>query len=169
MNRIFKRKLVFCKSLFTVQFYPIYKRGKKNLKKKKKKKTSAGAYPGAPFYKSSFYKSSPVQSSPVQKYSIPFQRAKRKHTNMASSYPALYFRVILLLFLASLVSGRPVLSATSYPQVIYQGHPTSIFGKYLFGRRFKIQHFRNISCKISCLPASPGIFEHLKNGIITHF
>ena len=64
MNRIFKRKLVFCKSLFTVQFYPIYKRGKKNLKKKKKK-TSAGAYPGAPFYKSSFYKSSPVQSSPV--------------------------------------------------------------------------------------------------------
>ena len=24
--------------------------------------------------------------------------------------------------------------------------------------------FRNICCKISCLPASPKIFEHLKNG-----
>ena len=26
-----------------------------------------------------------------------------------------------------------------------------------------------ICCKISCLPASPRIFEHLKNGIIAHF
>ena len=51
----------------------------------------------------------------------------------------------------------------------YQGHPTSIFGKYLFGRRFEIQSFRNICCKISCLPASPRIFEHLKKGIIAHF
>ena len=51
----------------------------------------------------------------------------------------------------------------------YQGHPTSIFGKYLFGRRFEIQNFQNICCKISCLPASPRIFEHLKNGIIAQF
>ena len=42
----------------------------------------------------------------------------------------------------------------------YQGHPTTIFGKYLFGRRFEIQNFRNICCKISCLPNSPRIFEH---------
>ena len=28
-----------------------------------------------------------------------------------------------------------------------------------------LEHF----CKISCLPASPRIFEHLKNGIIPHF
>ena len=48
-------------------------------------------------------------------------------------------------------------------------HATSIFGKYLFGRLFEIQNFRNISCEISCLPASPKIFEHLKNGIIPHF
>ena len=41
---------------------------------------------------------------------------------------------------------------------MYQGHPTSIFGKYLFGRRFEIQNFWNICCKISCLPASPRIF-----------
>ena len=54
-----------------------------------------------------------------------------------------------------------------YPS--WQGHPTSIFGKYLFGRRFEIYNFRNICCKISCLPASPRIFEHLKNGIIAHF
>ena len=50
-----------------------------------------------------------------------------------------------------------------------QGHPTSIFRKYLFGRRFEIENFRNICCKISCLPASPRIFEHLKQGIIAHF
>ena len=50
-----------------------------------------------------------------------------------------------------------------------QGHSTSIFRKYLFGRRFEIQNFRNICSKISCLPASPRIFEHLKNGIIANF
>ena len=50
-----------------------------------------------------------------------------------------------------------------------QGHPTSIFGKYLFRRRFEIQNFRNICCKMSCLPASPRIFEHLKNGTTAHF
>ena len=34
-----------------------------------------------------------------------------------------------------------------------QGHPTAIFGKYLFGRRFEIQNFRNICCKfLTCLP-----------------
>ena len=38
--------------------------------------------------------------------------------------------------------------------LIKQGHPTSIFGKYLFGKRFEIENFRNICCKISCLPAS---------------
>ena len=43
-----------------------------------------------------------------------------------------------------------------------------VFGKYLFGRRFEILNFRNICCKISCLPAPPRIFEHLKNGIIAH-
>ena len=29
--------------------------------------------------------------------------------------------------------------------------------------------FANICCRTSCLPASPRIFEHLKNGIIAHF
>ena len=56
-----------------------------------------------------------------------------------------------------------------YTGATIQGHPTTIFGKYLFGRRFQIQNFRNICCKISCLPASPRIFELLKNGIIAHF
>ena len=50
-----------------------------------------------------------------------------------------------------------------------QGHPTSIFGKYLFGRRFEIRNVRNICCKMSCLPVSPRIFENLINGIIAHF
>ena len=30
-------------------------------------------------------------------------------------------------------------------------------------------NFQNICCKISCFPASPRIFKHLKNGIIAHF
>ena len=54
-------------------------------------------------------------------------------------------------------------------QIRLQGHPTTIFGKYLFGRRFEISNFRNICRQISCLPASPRIYEHLKNGIIAHF
>ena len=29
----------------------------------------------------------------------------------------------------------------------------TIFGKYLFGRRFEIWNFRNICSKMSCLPA----------------
>ena len=29
--------------------------------------------------------------------------------------------------------------------------------------------FRNIRCKISCLPTSPRIFKHQKNGIMAHF
>ena len=32
-----------------------------------------------------------------------------------------------------------------------------------------LRNFRNICCKISCLPASPGIFKHLKNGVIAQF
>ena len=32
----------------------------------------------------------------------------------------------------------------------------------------EIWNFQNICCKISCLPASPRIFERLKNGIIAH-
>ena len=52
---------------------------------------------------------------------------------------------------------------------IPQGHPTSIFGKYLFGRRFEIWNLWNICCKISCLLTSPRIFEPLKNGIIAYF
>ena len=53
-----------------------------------------------------------------------------------------------------------------YLFVKWQGHPTSIFGKYLIGSRFEIYNFRNICCKIFCLLASPRIFEHLKIGLI---
>ena len=35
------------------------------------------------------------------------------------------------------------------------GAPNVNFWKYLFGRRFEIQNFRNIFCKIYCLPTSP--------------
>ena len=50
-----------------------------------------------------------------------------------------------------------------------QGHPTAIFGKYLFGRQFEIWNFRNIVVKfLACVPLF-RIFEHLTNGIIAHF
>ena len=51
----------------------------------------------------------------------------------------------------------------------YRGTQRQFSEKYLFGRRFEIQNFRNNCCKISCLPASPRIFEHLKNCIIANF
>ena len=77
----------------------------------------------------------------------------------------------------SVTSSRTVISGLSEKKLskvfklllIKQGHPTSIFGKYLVRRRFEIQNFGNICCKISCLPASARIFEHLKNGISPHF
>ena len=50
-----------------------------------------------------------------------------------------------------------------------RGTQRQFSGKYLLGRRFEIYNFRSICCKISCLPVSPRIFEHLQNGIITHF
>ena len=51
----------------------------------------------------------------------------------------------------------------------WSGAPNDNFRKNLFGGRFDILNFRDICCKISYLPASPRIFEHVKNGIIAHF
>ena len=56
-------------------------------------------------------------------------------------------------------SPTPCLLYTLILSCTYQGHPTSIFRKYLFGRRFEIQNFLNICCKISCLAASSRIFR----------
>ena len=50
-----------------------------------------------------------------------------------------------------------------------QVHPRSIFWKYLFGRRFEDLEFLEHFLYNFCLPASPRIFEHLKNGLIAHF
>ena len=51
----------------------------------------------------------------------------------------------------------------------FRGTQRKFSEKYLFRRRFEIYNFRNICCKIYFLPASPRIFEHLKNGIIAYF
>ena len=69
---------------------------------------------------------------------------------------------LLSIFLASCFT---VTSFSKHPGSVKQGHPKSISGKYLFGRRYEIQDFQNIFCKICCLPASPRTFEHLKNGM----
>ena len=51
----------------------------------------------------------------------------------------------------------------------FRGTQRQFSGKYLFGRRFEIYNFRNVCCKISCVHASPRIFEHIKNGVFAHF
>ena len=56
-------------------------------------------------------------------------------------------RIHLYWFDGALIKQRCGLESTNYKQ----GHPTTIFGKNLFGRRFQIQSFRN------------------KNVIIAHF
>ena len=50
-----------------------------------------------------------------------------------------------------------------------QGHPTTIFGKISVRKTIWELEFSEHLCKISCLPASPRIFEHLKYGIIAYF
>ena len=42
------------------------------------------------------------------------------------------------------------------------GAPNVKFGKISVRKTIEIQNFRNICCKIPCLPAPPGVFEHLK-------
>ena len=69
---------------------------------------------------------------------------------------------LLSIFLASCFT---LTSFSKHPGSVKQGHPKSISGKQLFGRRYEIQDFQNIFCKICCLPASPRTFEHLKNGM----
>ena len=45
---------------------------------------------------------------------------------------------------------------------IIRGTQRQFSEEYPFGRQFEIYNFRNICCKISCLPASHRIFEHVK-------
>ena len=85
------------------------------------------------------------------------------------------FMCLAALFADSRINGGAKISICTVDQILlhgvffFQGHATSIFGKYLFGRRFEISNFRNICCEISCLPASPRIFKHLRTGIIADY
>ena len=96
---------------------------------------------------------------------------ENRNSKTTSSKPAVFsLFVLFLLGLTALIDVKRNFEQTNPFECFFtQGHPTAIFGKYLFGRRFEIQNLRNICCKISCLPASPRIFEHQQNGIITHF
>ena len=55
-------------------------------------------------------------------------------------------------FVSGVLQNDWLRNPSTSAHLIDQGHPTSIFGKYLFGRRFDTD-----------LPASPRIFGHLKN------
>ena len=50
-------------------------------------------------------------------------------------------------------------------EIAVAGAPNDDFRKNICSE----DDFRIICCKISCLPASPMIFEHQKNGIIAYF
>ena len=52
---------------------------------------------------------------------------------------------------------------------IRTGAPNDKKKKLSFQKTIWDLEIRIISCKISCLPASPRIFERQKSGIITHF
>ena len=50
------------------------------------------------------------------------------------------------------------------------GAPNDNFRKNICSEdNLRSRIFETFCCKISCLPASPRIFEHLRNGIIAHF
>ena len=52
----------------------------------------------------------------------------------------------------------------------FSGAPNVNFWKNICSEDdLRSRSFGTFCCKISCLPASPRIFEHLKNGITAHF
>ena len=58
----------------------------------------------------------------------------------------------------------------SWPYVADSGAPNDNFRKNICSEDdLRSRIFGNICCKISCSPASPRIFGHLKNGIIAYF
>ena len=59
--------------------------------------------------------------------------------------------------------------AMSLCALIYTGAPNVNFGKISVRKTICDLEFSEHLFKISCLPVSPRIFEHLKNGIIAHF
>ena len=79
----------------------------------------------------------------------------------------MYYYTCFVIFFA--LSMRSRNQKPSLKGRYFRGTQRQFSEKYLFGRRFEIWNFRNICCKSSCLPASPSIFEHLKNGIIAYF
>ena len=72
---------------------------------------------------------------------------------------------------------REIVTATNSLQSLKQrksfshqtGAPNDNFRKISVRKTIWDQNFRNVCCKTSCLPASPRIFEHLKNGKIANF
>ena len=59
---------------------------------------------------------------------------------------------------------------TGFKTLLYQfsGAPNVTF-RTISVRKTTSRIFGTFVVKISCLPASPRIFEHLKNGLIAHF
>ena len=110
------------------------------------------------------------------------KRRKRLGTRLSLTSPykdiSLSRRVLFVPEMPNLISvPMPlywrVYNVTAHVCALFPLAPALIMFETIFfqglGGRFEIQNFRNILRKISCLPASPRIFERLKNDIIAHF
>ena len=67
------------------------------------------------------------------------------------------------------LSSQPTGAYVKHLHLLFRGTQRQFSENICSEDDLRSRIFGNICCKISCLPASPRIFEHLKNGIISHF
>ena len=79
--------------------------------------------------------------------------------------------ILHLILLCSDLLQKDLLQAMQHLAAIVSGAPNENFRKNICSEDdLRSRIFGTLfCCKISCLPASPRIFKHLKNGKITHF
>ena len=80
--------------------------------------------------------------------------------------------VVLRSFLRLLrhsLSSQPTRAYVKHLHLLFRGTQRQFLENICSEDDLRSRIFGNICCKISCLPASPRIFEHLKIGIISHF
>ena len=99
----------------------------------------------------------------------PFQHSSKKRHQVKARidkiHPSLYLISLSLLTRAEWGKGLLTLSLL----YLFRGTQRQFSENICSEDDLRSRIFRNISCKITCLSASPRIFEHLQNGIITHF
>ena len=80
---------------------------------------------------------------------VPGQKWKDLRTTLSPTFSAFKIKQVCMCLLNIL----SVYNKTFRYTRLKQGHPTAIFGKYLFGRRFEISNFGTFVVKfLACLP-----------------